>query len=330
MSELRFADPWWLLLLAPLIAVMWASARRERQVAVLYSSTHWLRELPVTLAQRIRRRLPWLRFLGMALVLVAASRPQAGLSQFRISTEGIAIVMCLDRSGSMEALDFELNGERVNRLAVVKQVFRDFVVGNGELAGRPDDLIGLVVFGGYAEGRAPLTFDHGLLLEVLDSVQIPQPVLDANGNVINERFLEAERATAIGDAVTLAVDRLKASTAKSKVIILLSDGENTAGIIDPAAAAEAAKTFGVKIYSIGIGTTGRVPFPMNDEFGRRVLRLSKCWRRKPAAATSALATPRPCSRCTRTLIDWRSQCPKGASIRNTANFSNGGSCPAWD
>jgi Ca-activated chloride channel family protein len=221
---------------------------------------------------------------------VAIARPQAGLSQFRISTEGIAIVMCLDRSGSMEALDFKLNGERINRLAVVKQVFRDFVSGDGKLQGRPDDLIGLVTFGGFAEGRAPLTFDHGALLEVLDSVQIPQPVYNASGNVINERYLQEERATAIGDAVTLAVDRLRTSTAKSKVIILLSDGENTAGIIDPVAAAETAKTFGVKVYSIGIGTTGRVPFPVTDQFGRRafvsqMVRLDETTLRMLADAT---------------------------------------------
>jgi len=210
-----------------------------------------------------------MRLSGLVLVVVALARPQAGLSEFRIQTEGIAIVMCLDRSGSMEALDFELNNERVNRLTIVKQVFRDFVVGKDALRGRPDDLIGLVTFGGFAEGKAPLTFDHGALLEVLDSVEIPQPIYDSEGNILNERFLQEERATAIGDALALAVDRLKASNAKSKVIILLSDGENTAGIVDPAMAAETAKTFGIKVYAIGIGTTGRVPFPVVDQYGRR-------------------------------------------------------------
>ena len=270
MNHLRFVDPWLLLLIAPLAVAVIAAARRDGKVSVLYSSSTLLRELPVTFAQRLKRMLPWMRFLGLALVVVAIARPQAGLTQFRINSEGIAIVMCLDRSGSMEALDFELNGERVNRLAVVKQVFRDFVSGKGELRGRPDDLIGLVTFGGFAEGKAPLTFDHGALLEVLDSVEIPQPVFDSDRNIINERYLQEERATAIGDALTLSVDRLKASKAKSKVIILLSDGENTAGIIDPATAAETAKTFGLQVYSIGIGTTGRVPFPAVDAFGRRV------------------------------------------------------------
>jgi Ca-activated chloride channel family protein len=269
MNTLRLVDPWWLLLALPLLVVTVVAVRRDRRASVLYSSALLLRQLPMTLSQRIKRLLPWLRFLGLLLVLVALARPQAGLSQFRIRTEGIAIIMCLDRSGSMEALDFEVNGERVNRLAVVKQVFREFVVGKGKLRGRPDDLIGLVTFGGFAEGLVPLTLDHGALLEVLDSVQIPQPVYGSQGKPVNERFLQEERATAIGDAVTLSVDRLKECSAKSKVIILLSDGENTAGVIDPTSAGETAKEFGVKVYSIGIGTTGRVPFPVMDPFGRR-------------------------------------------------------------
>jgi Ca-activated chloride channel family protein len=271
MSTIRLVDPWWLLLIVPLAVATSVAVRRERRISALYSSSRLLDHLPVTLAQRCQRFLPWMRVTGLLLVVVALARPQAGLSQFRIRTEGIALVMCLDRSGSMEALDFQLGGERVNRLAVVKRVFRDFIAGTGKLPGRPDDLIGLVTFGGYAEGIAPLTFDHGALLQMLGTVQIAQPVYDSAGRVVNERYLEEERATAIGDAVTLAVDRLRDSSAKSKAIILLSDGENTAGIVDPAAAAEAAKTFGIKIYAIGIGTTGRVPFPASDRdpFGRQ-------------------------------------------------------------
>jgi len=267
----RFADPWWLLLIAPLWLSTWVAIRRARRHAVVYSSALLVRDLPVTIAQRWKRFLPWLRALGLALVVGAIARPQAGLQEFRVHAEGIAIVMCLDRSGSMEALDFQLKGEQVNRLAVVKQVFRDFVAGTGtgKLSGRPNDLIGLVTFGGFAESKAPLTLDHGALLEVLESIEIPQAVFDSGGQIINQRFFEEERATAIGDAVVLSADRLKAATAKSKVIILLSDGENMAGLIDPVAAAETVKTLGIKIYSIGIGSTGRVPFPVTDAFGRR-------------------------------------------------------------
>jgi Ca-activated chloride channel family protein len=270
MNEFRLASPWWLLLAVPLLAATLASIRFQRRGAVLYSSERLLDELPVTWAQRVRRWLPWLHFSGLLLVLVAVARPQAGLQEFRVRTEGIAIMMCLDRSGSMEALDFELDDQHVNRLTAVKRVFRDFVAGRGRLPGRPDDLIGLIAFGGFAESKVPLTLDHGLLLQVLDSVEIAQPLLDQRGNIVNERYFQEERATAIGDAVALAVERLKAATAKSKVVILLSDGENTAGVVEPESAADAAKEFGIKIYSIGVGSTGRVPFPHVDRFGRKV------------------------------------------------------------
>jgi Ca-activated chloride channel family protein len=171
----------------------------------------------------------------------------------------------------MEALDFELKGERKNRLVVVKEVFRDFVAGKGDLPGRPDDLIGLVAFGGYADSKCPLTLDHGALLQVLEGVEIAQPVFDSRGQILNKRLLQEERATAIGDAIALSVARLKDVKAKSKVLILLSDGENTAGIIDPAEAAEAAKAFGIKIYSIGVGTSGWVPVEVRDIFGNKRL-----------------------------------------------------------
>jgi Ca-activated chloride channel family protein len=178
--------------------------------------------------------------------------------------------MCIDRSGSMQAMDFEVDRQRVNRLQAVKDVFRDFVAGSGRLAGRPDDLIGLVSFGGYAESKSPLTLDHGALLQVLDSVEIPRPVEDSRGRVINQALYEEEMATAVGDAVVLAVDRLKDAQAKSKVIILLSDGENTAGAVSPEEAAEVAKTLGIKVYTIGVGSTGQAPFPAIDSFGQHV------------------------------------------------------------
>ncbi len=273
MRGLRFQDPMWLWLLVPLLLVAVWAVRRRRLVAILYSDVQILRSLPVTLALRVKRLLPWVRVLGLGLLIAALARPQHGREEFRIRTEGVAIQMCLDRSGSMQAMDFHLDGRRVNRLEAVKGVFRDFVVGKGGLPGRPDDLIGLIAFGGYADGKCPLTLDHGALLQVLETVEIPQPIEDSRGRIINARLLEEELATAIGDALALAVDRLKDQgvKAKSKVIILLSDGENTAGVIDPPDAAEAAKAFGVKVYTIGVGTTGRAPFPAVDPFGREVL-----------------------------------------------------------
>jgi Ca-activated chloride channel family protein len=201
-------------------------------------------------------------------VILALARPQLGKEEFRIRTEGIAIEMAIDRSGSMRALDF---GDET-RLEVVKRVFRDFVAGKDDLEGRPDDLIGLVVFGGFADSKCPLTLDHGALLQVLKTVEIPQLIRDHRGNPLNLNLVEEEMQTAIGDALALGVARLKEIEAESKVLILLSDGKNTAGIIDPAEAADAAKAFGIKIYSIGVGSTGKVPMELEDEYGRKYRR----------------------------------------------------------
>ncbi len=271
MSGFRLQDPLWLLLLVPVALISFYALRSRRRTAVLYSSTQLLKALPTTLALRFKRSLFWLRMLGLGLIVVALARPQKGLEEFRIRSEGIAIQMCIDRSGSMQALDFEVDNRQVNRLEAVKKVFRDFVSGQGKLGGRPDDLIGLISFGGFAESLCPLTLDHGVLLQILNTVEIPNPIKDSQGRIINERLLQEEMATAIGDAVALAVGRLKDAKAKSKVVIVLSDGENTAGVVDPQAAAEAAKSFGVKIYAIGVGSTGTAPFPAVDAFGRTVL-----------------------------------------------------------
>jgi Ca-activated chloride channel family protein len=270
-GEFRLQDSLWLLLWIPLLAIGVFAILRGRQTAVLYSSVQLLKGLPVTIMQRVKRLLPWLRLFGLALIVVALARPQRGLREFRVRTEGIAIQMCIDRSGSMQAMDFKIDGDRVNRLQAVKKVFRDFVDGGGRLPGRPDDLIGLISFGGFAEGKSPLTLDHGALLEVLKSVEIPKPIEALERDARYRQILEEEMATAIGDSVALAVDRLKDAKAKSKVIILLSDGENTAGIVSPEEAAKAAKSYGIKIYSIGVGSTGRAPFPFTDPYGRTVL-----------------------------------------------------------
>lgn len=271
MNAFRFHDPLVLLLLVPVVLIGLWSIRRRRQTAVTYSSTQLLRDLPTTTALRIRRLLPALRILGMCLIVIAAARPQLGREEFRIQTEGIAIEMCIDRSGSMQAVDFPVNGEQVNRLEAVKHVFRQFVAGEGGFEGRPDDVIGLVAFGGFADAKCPPTLDHGALLEILSTVQIPEPIFDQQGRMVNERLLQEEQATAIGDAIAVAVDRLKDLSATSKVIVLLSDGENTTGVNSPKDAAEAARAFGIRIYSIGVGSNGIARFPAHDMFGRQVL-----------------------------------------------------------
>jgi Ca-activated chloride channel family protein len=269
-TQMTLHSPLWLLLLVPLAAFVLVATLLRRQAAVIYSDTRLLRDLPVTLRQRLKRLLPWLKFVGMALLIVGLARPQIPKEESLVRTQGIAIEMCLDRSGSMQAMDFEIDGKRVNRLAAVKKVFGDFVNGTDDLNGRPDDLVGLIAFGGFADAQCPLTLDHNVLTEVLDSVEIPQPIFNQAGRAINAPLLEEELATAIGDAVLLGVDRLRGSTAKSKVLILLSDGEHNAGIVDPAEAAEAARKFGIKVYTIGVGSTGVAPFPQTDAFGRTI------------------------------------------------------------
>jgi Ca-activated chloride channel family protein len=271
MMGFRFQAPLWLLLLIPLAVAVFVLIRRRPRAAVLYSSVELLKKLPVTWAQRVKRFLPAVFLAGLALLVISMARPQHGKEEFRIRTEGIAIEMVVDRSGSMQALDFELDNKRASRLEVVKKVFKEFVNGEGGLSGRPDDLIGLVDFGGFVETKCPLTFDHGALVQLLDTVKIPQPIFDSRGNVINARLLGEDQKTAIGDALATAVERLKPIKAKSKIIILLSDGVCNAGVVSPEEGAEAAKTYGIKIYTIGIGTTGIVPMPHEDAFGRRIL-----------------------------------------------------------
>lgn len=270
MNLFRFQSPWWLAVILPLAIVsIWRwITRRRRVTAVTYSSVDLLLELPNTMRQRIKSVLPLLWFAGVVLLLIGLARPQSGEEEFRVRGEGIAIQMCLDRSGSMLAKDFVLDRRRVNRLEAVKHVFRKFVAGDDGFAGRPDDAIGLISFGGFADAECPQTLDHGVLLNILESVEVAEPIRDSRGRVINEGIWQEEQATAIGDAVALAVDRLKNIEAKSRVIILLSDGENTAGIVSPEDAAKTAKTLGIKIYTIGVGTTGMAPFEVTDMFGR--------------------------------------------------------------
>ncbi len=174
----------------------------------------------------------------------------------------------MDRSGSMRALDFKIDGTHVDRLTAIKNVASKFVMGDeetaaGSLPGRISDLIGLITFAGYADALTPLTLDHHFLVDQLKRTEI-----------VNRR---AEDGTAIGDAISLAVDKLSTlekrqeSEIKSKIVILLTDGENTAGEIDPMQAAELASTLGIKIYTIGVGTKGRAPIPVRRSASGQIL-----------------------------------------------------------
>ncbi len=266
MNGLRFGEPLALLTLLPLLLALWWRARHGTP-RVLISSAELFAGAPRTVAQRVATGLRRLHGVALVLLVVALARPQRGLEEHRVRSEAIAIVMAIDRSDSMRALDFEIDGQRQDRLTVVKRVFRDFVTGGDELGGRPDDLIGLVSFGGWPEERCPLTLDHGALLQSLDAIVIPEPWRDARGQPVADELYNESVSTAIGDALALAVERVQSTPAKSKVVVLLSDGEQTAGLLEPLAAATAARDLGVKVHTIGVGTTGVVPFPQRDRFG---------------------------------------------------------------
>jgi len=273
MDSFRFYSWFWLLLLPMALLILWSRSRRQWQPAAVFSSIADLKSLPVTLMQRIHRTLPWVYGLGLLLVIFGLARPQAGKSESRITGEGIAIEMVLDVSGSMEAVDFQLNDKEVNRLEAVKYVISQFVIGSrdGSLPGRKDDLVGVVAFGGFADSKCPLTLDHGALVDIVNGLNIPKPIRDRQGRVINEAALQEELATAIGDGVALGVDRLRDAKATSKVLVLLTDGDSNAGVVEPREAASIAKELGIRVYTIGIGRNGVVPVPQEDEYGRTVL-----------------------------------------------------------
>ena len=247
---MRFADPWWLALVPAVIAVLWWRAKPSHRATVLFSRVAELRKLPKTTAQRVRRLLPWMEGLGLILLCVAMARPQSGREDSLVATEGVALQLVIDKSRSMAETDLDPDPwDRVDytRLDVVKAVVHDFIDEDGDLPGRPRDLVGLVSFAGFVQADCPLTMDHEAFLSLLEKVEMPN--VDPRDPVANEQL-----ATAIGDALVVAVDRLSDVPAESKVIVLLSDGKSNIGEANPLAGAEVAKGAGIKIYAIGVGT----------------------------------------------------------------------------
>ena len=259
----RFAHPFYFFLLIPVGIALWFVYRRKITSGVLFAPVFRLRDARKSWRIRASAVLPASVLAGLALLVAALARPQTVFSRMRRSVDVIAIHMVVDLSGSMEALDMsdivarQIITERT-RLDAVKTTFADFV------AKRPDDLIGLITVGGYASTRVPLTTDHNALLHVLEGTEIPKPFRDGDGQVINQE----ELLTAIGDALGTACARLKDAEPESRIIVLLSDGESNTGIIKPEEAIAAAKKLGIKVYSIGVGSTGRAPFRGRDLFGR--------------------------------------------------------------
>jgi len=254
---MRLASAYALLLLLFVPILLYLRQQQRSSVAVRYSSIADLAALAPCLATRLLWVLPCLRTLALVLCILALARPQRGLEAIKISSEGIAILMAMDISGSMAALDLQIDGHQSSRLDAVKQTFRSFVGGGKNLSGRDEDLIGMVTFARYPDSICPLTLDHDTLLSLLDQVDIVS-VPDEDG-------------TAIGEAIALGVERLKDSTATSRIMIVLTDGVNNAGETEPLQAAQIAKALGIKVYTIGAGTRGMAMIPVRSANGQMVL-----------------------------------------------------------
>lgn len=240
---MHFAHPqflWTLLILIP-ITVWYVLKQRDNHATMALSSTQAFAKLPRTWKQYLRHVLFVLRLATLACLIIIMARPQERDSWRTTSTEGTDIVLALDVSSSMMARDFD-----PDRFGAAKEVAARFI------AGRETDNIGLVVFAGEALTGVPMTVDRTQLLQYLSTLTM---------NVL-------EDGTAIGDGIATALNRLKEGKAKSKSIILLTDGSNNTGIVAPVTASEVAKELGVKIYTIGIGTNGSAPYPTRTITGR--------------------------------------------------------------
>ncbi len=242
MSSLHFAHPWvlFLLLIVPLLIVWYIFKYRKQHAALQFSEIALFNGIRKTMRQRLHPILMALRLAAITAAILALARPQSMLSRRETKVEGIDIVLTMDVSGSMLAEDF-----KPNRLEAAKKVAANFI------EGRTTDRMGLVVFAGEAYTQVPLTIDHRILLNQLAKLKL--------GNL--------KDGTALGDGLATAINRVKDSEAKSKVIILLTDGVNNQGSVDPQSAAEIAKLYDIRLYTIGVGSLGKAPYPFKDAFG---------------------------------------------------------------
>jgi len=245
---MTFGHPYLLLLLLLLPLVAWLRGKRGRPPAFVYSSTQLVRGILNITKARSGGFLTSLRWLALALCIFALAQPRLTKSETKVTASGVDIVVAIDMSGSMQSEDFEINGQPANRLVMAKDVLKKFI------EKRPSDRIGLVAFATQAYIAAPLTLDHDFLLKNLERLEI--------GTI-------DESQTAIGSGLSTAVNRLRDLKSKSKIVILMTDGQNNAGKIEPMTAAEAAQALNVKVYTIGVGTRGmgKVPVFMG---GRKV------------------------------------------------------------
>ncbi|MFZ9920291.1 MAG: VWA domain-containing protein [Terrimicrobiaceae bacterium] len=250
LSEFSFAHPWLLLLLLGIPVLAWLKGKFGGTAAVTFSTTSMLAEIGSRQRNRAGAFLAGLSYLALALFIIALARPQLGRVTTRVQATGVDIMLVIDVSRSMLAEDFTIGNSRANRIDAVKLVTEQFI------RQRPNDRIGIVAFAGRPYLVSPLTLDHDWLIRNLERLRI--------GLV--------EDGTAIGSAIASAANRLKDKEAKTKLIVLLTDGDNNAGKVQPLTAAEAAKALGIRIYTIGAGTEGEAPFPLQNAFGRTVYR----------------------------------------------------------
>jgi Ca-activated chloride channel family protein len=253
---MTFGQPYFLLLLLLLPLVAWLKGKRGQPPAFVYSSVQLLRSVMNVRRSRVGGFLSSLRWLVLALFIIALAQPRFTKSETKITASGVDIVVALDMSGSMAAEDFQIGGERVNRITMAREVLKKFI------AKRPNDRIGLVVFATEAYTATPLTLDHDFLLLNLERLDL---------NTINGN------KTAIGMGLSTALNRLRELKSKSKIVILMTDGQNNTGKVDPLTAAEAAQALKVKVYTIGVGTHGTAPTPV----GRNPFNGQVIYRQQP-------------------------------------------------
>ena len=239
---ITFVNPWLLGLLLAIPLLAWLKGLRGKAPAIIFSATAPLRNLGRSVESKSGNLSSGLIYLSLALLVVALARPQLGKTLSHVEASGIDIMIAIDVSGSMLTEDYVIGGQRANRIDTIKEVTRKFI------EGRPNDRIGIIAFAGRPYLVSPLTLDHDWLLQNLERVQIGM----------------VEDGTAIGSAIASASSRLKSKDAKSKLIILLTDGDNNAGKVMPETAAEAAKALGIKLHAIGAGTNGVAMVPNMD------------------------------------------------------------------
>ena len=252
---MTFAHPWFFLLLLLLPVLAWLKGKRGTPPAFLYSSVQLVRAVLNVSRSRSGGFLAALRWLALGIFIVALTQPQLTKNETQINASGVDIAVAVDLSGSMASEDFEVSGGRLSRIEMLKTVLKKFI------EKRPNDRIGLIAFATDAYTVTPLTLDHDFLLQNLDRFKIDP--YDPNNDLIDPS------STAIGSGLSTAINRLRDLKSKSKIVILMTDGQNNSGKLAPLVVAEAAKSLGVKVYTIGVGRRGNAPMPGVDIFGRR-------------------------------------------------------------